>query len=130
MTLIIFIALALAGGVGAASRFLLDDLVRRRTRGSLPWATILINLTGSFILGLVTGLVTGGLLPSGWLLIAGTGFLGGYTTFSTASFETVRLLQQGKALLSLINSVGVIVATTALAGAGLAIGFVAASQGA
>lgn len=127
MTATIFTALAVAGGAGAACRFVLDDLVRRQTRGSLPWATILINLTGSMLLGLITGLVAGGLLPSALLLIAGTGFLGGYTTFSTASFETIRLLQQGKPLLSAINGIGVAVAATALAGAGLAIGMAAAA---
>ena len=125
MTPALFVALALAGGAGAASRFLVDGFLRRRTRGSLPWATIVINLTGSFCLGLFTGLVAGGLLPRPWLPVVGTGFLGGYTTFSTASFETVRLLQQGKPLLGALNGVGVLVATTALAGAGWGIGAVA-----
>lgn len=122
MTPVVFIALAFAGGVGAVCRLLLDGVVRSRTRGSLPLGTILINLTGSLSLGLVTGLAGSAALPESVQLIVGAGFLGGYTTFSTASFETVRLLQAGEILLSLINGLGVVVATTALAGAGLWIG--------
>jgi len=122
MTATEFMLLALAGGLGAASRFLLDGAIRSRGTGTLPWGTIVINLSGSFLLGLITGLVAAHTLPDGCLLIAGTGFLGGYTTFSTASFETVRLIQERKFAAATANGVGVLVAATAAAGLGLWLG--------
>lgn len=122
MTPALFALIALAGGAGAAVRLLLDGVIRSRVRGTLPWGTIVINLTGSFLLGLITGLVAAGLLQEEWRLIAGAGFLGGYTTFSTASFETVRLLQERKRLPAVLNGLGVLVAATAAAGAGLWLG--------
>jgi CrcB protein len=88
----------------------------------MPWGTITINLTGSFLLGLITGLATTHLLPESVHLIIGAGFLGGYTTFSTASFETIRLLQERKWVAGGLNGLGVLIAATALAALGLWIG--------
>lgn len=122
MSPLLFLAIALAGGLGSVCRLLLDGLVRGRTRGSFPWGTVVINLTGSFALGLVTGIASAHLLPPEWQLVIATGFLGGYTTFSTASYETVRLLQEGRWRASLVNGLGVIVVTTGLAACGLWIG--------
>lgn len=122
MTPLVFVLLAIAGGLGASSRLLLDGIIRSRSRGVLPWGTITINLTGSFLLGLVTGLAAAHLLPGAWQLVAGSGFLGGYTTFSTASFETVRLLQERKRLAALFNGLGTIIAATGVAGLGLWLG--------
>ncbi|MBN8882719.1 MAG: fluoride efflux transporter CrcB, partial [Salana multivorans] len=116
MTALSFVALALAGGIGAACRLLLDGVISSRRRGALPWGTIVINVTGSFLLGLVTGLATATVLPETWQLVVGTGFLGGYTTFSTASFETVRLVQERKHLAAVLTGLGTLVVTTALAG--------------
>lgn len=94
---------AVAGGLGAATRFAVDRAVARRNRFRLPLGTLAINLTGSFALGLLTGLLTGvaaGNLHAGTGTggtgaavagIVGTGFCGGYTTFSTASVEAARL---------------------------------------
>lgn len=125
MTTLVFLLLALAGGLGAASRLLLDAVIRSRSNATLPWATIIINLTGSFLLGLITGLMTSQVLPENWHLIVGSGFLGGYTTFSTGSFETVRLLQERKWIPALLNGLGVLVAATAAAGLGLWLGSLA-----
>lgn len=125
MSPLLFVSLAAAGGLGASSRLLLDGIIRSRTRGTLPWGTITINLTGSFLLGLVTGLVSGQVLPDAWQFIAGSGFLGGYTTFSTASFETVRLLQERKWVEAVLNGLGVVVAASAAAGLGMWIGSLA-----
>jgi CrcB protein len=119
MTPLIFALMALAGGLGAVGRLVLDGVVRSRTSGAVPWGTVLINLTGSFLLGLLTGMVGGHALPEAWLPILGTGFLGGYTTFSTASFETVRLLQQRRWTAGVVNGLGVLVTATAAAGLGL-----------
>ena len=122
MTPLIFALMAVAGGLGAVGRLMLDGVVRSRTSGAMPWGTVLINLTGSFLLGLLTGLVGGHVLPETWLPVLGTGFLGGYTTFSTASVETVRLLQQRRWVAGVVNGLGVLVTATAAAGLGLWIG--------
>lgn len=122
MTVLLFIALALAGGLGAASRMFLDGLIKSRIGGAIPWGTITINVSGSLVLGLLTGLASVQILPEAWHLIIGTGFLGGYTTFSTASFETVRLIQERRWMLSLTTGLGTLVLATAAAGLGLWLG--------
>ena len=121
MTPALFVLLAIAGGIGAVLRFMLDGAVRRAVGGRWPWGTALINVSGSFLLGLLTALAGRGLPPE-VLLVLGTGLLGGYTTFSTASAETVRLIQQGRAAASLVYGLGVLVASVAVALLGLALG--------
>ena len=111
----IVLLLALAGSAGAVVRFLVDGVVRGRTAGSFPWATLAINVTGSLALGLVWGVVADG---STWRLVLGTGFCGGYTTFSTASFETVRLVQQGRYRAAVLFGAGGLVACVLAAAAG------------
>jgi CrcB protein len=113
--------LGLAGGLGAGTRFVVDGLVRSRLRTALPVGTIAINITGSFLLGLVAGAVIVHAAPVELQAIAGTGFLGGYTTFSTASFETVRLIQSRRTGLALLNGIGTAIAAVAAAAAGLAL---------
>jgi len=113
------VLLALAGGIGAAVRFVVDGLIRQRIKTALPWGTILINVTGSFALGFLAGLVMRGQAPESVILVLGTGFLGGYTTFSTASLETIRLIQSGRTGLALINGVGSMAASVVSAGAGM-----------
>ncbi|WGP06794.1 fluoride efflux transporter CrcB [Bacillus subtilis] len=122
MTPLVFIALAAAGGLGASSRMLLDGLIKSRMSTALPWGTIIINVSGSLVLGLLTGLAGANLLPEAWHLVLGTGFLGGYTTFSTASFETVRLLQERRWVACLVNGPGTLVFATATAAIGLWLG--------
>jgi CrcB protein len=112
-----------AGGIGAALRLILDGLIRDHVRSSYPVATTVINITGSLLLGLLTGLASHQLLPHQWQLIAGTGLLGGYTTFSTASFETVRLIEDRRYIAAALNGVGMLITGTAAA----ALGFAAAS---
>ncbi len=122
MTPAVFIALALAGGIGAVARFVLDGAVRGRTAAAFPAGTVLINLTGSLALGLLAGLATAHAVPDDLRVVVGTGFLGGYTTFSTASVETIRLLQTRRAGLAALNAVAVLVAAVLLATLGLAVG--------
>lgn len=122
MTPLLFLAVAAAGGLGAAARFVLDGLIRGVTGSRLPWATMLINISGSLLLGLLTGLAAGLMLPEAWQLILGTGLLGGYTTFSTASFETVTLLRERRWTAAALNGLGVLVCSVAAAGAGLWLG--------
>jgi len=126
MTPLLFLAAAGAGGLGAATRFFVDGVVRARIRSSFPVGVMTINVSGSFLLGLLTGLALSHLVSSEWLLVLGTGFLGGYTTFSTASFETVRLLQTGRYRAALTNGFGMLVACVGLATLGLWLGTVVA----
>lgn len=122
MTPGLFIVVALAGGVGAVARFALDTGIRSRWATRMPWGTIAVNLTGSLLLGLLVGLAGGGVLAGEWQWALGTGFLGGYTTFSTASFETVRLLQKRAWTDAVLNALVQLAAATALAGLGLWVG--------
>ncbi len=113
---------ALAGGVGAVARFVLDGLVRSRVASSFPVGTVLVNVTGSFVLGFVTGMTLAHVVPEDLRLVVGTGFCGGYTTFSTASFETVRLVERRRVGLALLNGLGTVVATVCVAALGLWLG--------
>ena len=122
MTVLLVVAVGLAGGVGAVARLVLDGLLRARVRVAFPLGTTVINVTGSFLLGLVTGLALANGLPAEWRAVLGTGFLGGYTTFSTASFETVRLAQQRRYRAAAFNGVGMLLLALAAAGLGLWLG--------
>ncbi len=125
MTPLVFVALAAAGGVGAATRFVVDGAVKARIRGSYPVGTTVINVSGSLLLGLITGLALTHLLADDWRLVLGGGFLGGYTTFSTASFETVRLVQNRRRGAALANGLGMMIASVAAALLGLWLGSLA-----
>ena len=122
MSPLLFAAVSVAGGFGAVARFALDALLRPRLRGPLPGATIVINLTGSLVLGLLTGFAAAAVLPPVARAVAGIGFLGGYTTFSAASLESVRLAEAGERGPALVNTVLVPLAAVALAAAGAALG--------
>ncbi|MFJ4219022.1 fluoride efflux transporter CrcB [Curtobacterium luteum] len=120
------LVVAVGGGVGAALRFLLDGAVKARVSGTalgrFPLGTLVINVTGSFVLGLVTGLGQAGALPLPTVAVLGTGMMGGYTTFSTASVETVQLLRSGKSRLAVLNGLGMLVVSVGAAALGLLIG--------
>ncbi len=122
MTPVIFILLSLAGGVGAALRLLVDGLVRSRIKLTYPLGTTVINVSGSFLLGVITALTLSRVLPEGWHLVLGAGLMGGYTTFSTASFETVRLIQEHRYGAALANSLGMLIGAIGAAILGLWIG--------
>jgi len=122
VTIGIFLALALAGGAGAALRLLVDGLVRARTKLLYPVGTTIINVSGSLVLGLLTGFALGNALAIEWQLVLGTGLIGGYTTFSTASFESVRLVQQRRIGLALINGFGMLILAVAAAALGIWVG--------
>lgn len=116
---------ALAGGIGAGLRYLLDAAVMRRRHGRFPLGILVVNVTGSLALGLVVGLGSSIVSPEVATII-GTGLLGGYTTFSTVSVESVLLLQRGRRRAALGNLLGTLVLALAaavlgvLAGAALA----------
>jgi len=122
MTPVLFIGLAVAGGIGAVLRLLTDGAVRSKVKIAYPFGTTIINVSGSLILGVLTGLVLGHTVSVEWQLVLGTGMMGGYTTFSTASFETVRLLQDRRYVLALSNGVGMLVVSVAAAALGIWVG--------
>ena len=113
------LALALAGGLGAVARFVVDGLARDRWGERLPYGVLLVNVTGSLLLGLVVGLVLFRGAPDGLRLVVGTGFCGGYTTFSTASLDAVRLAQQGRPLAAAAYGAGTLLLTVLAGAAGL-----------
>lgn len=117
---------ALGGGMGAALRFAVDVAVTSRWRGRFPLAIFLVNVSGALALGVVLGLAGGGLVGGGSdgeaslpVALLGVGVLGGYTTFSTASYDTVRLLREGRVGMSLAYAVGTMLASAVAAAVGL-----------
>lgn len=111
MTLALFVVVALCGGLGAVLRYVLDSFISSRISGIVPWGTFTSNISGSLLLGFLTGLLAITDIDSAWLLAMGTGLLGGYTTFSTASFDTLRLLRAGRTLASLVYALGSLAAS-------------------
>ncbi|SDZ43562.1 fluoride efflux transporter FluC [Herbiconiux ginsengi] len=85
-------AIAVAGGLGAVARLVVGGAVQHWSRWKFPIGTAVLNVTGSFFLGLVMSAAATSLAPT-WLAIVGTGFLGGFTTFSTASVDTADLVR-------------------------------------
>jgi fluoride exporter len=101
VSLPLVLGIGLFGAVGAITRFLLDGLVSARASSIFPWGTLVVNLTGAFALGLVTGKLSGDAQ-----LLVGTGLLGGYTTFSTWMFESHRLGEDGRLRAGVVNLLG------------------------
>ena len=115
------LAVMAAGAVGALARFLVDGVVKHRRAPRFPWATVAINITGSLLLGILAGAVLAAGAPAALQQILGTGFCGGYTTFSTASFETVRLNEQRRSAAAALNAVGTLFGSVAACALGLAL---------
>ena len=117
------VAIAIAGALGALARYGLDGWVSRRASSAFPWGTFAINVTGSFLLGLLFVVMTERLRPDPWLRSAVTiGFLGAYTTFSTLSLETYRLAEDGAWGLAAANAVGSLAAGLGAVYAGVVLG--------
>jgi fluoride exporter len=106
---LVWTGVAVLGGLGALLRFALDGLVAERAGSEFPWGTFAVNVSGSFVLGLLVGAA----LHGDGLLLAGTAVLGSYTTFSTWILEAHRLGEEGELALALAN-----IAASLAAGAG------------
>ena len=88
------LTVGLAGAAGALARYLLDGAVQDRTAGVFPFGTLAVNVVGSLILGFLAGYVLGHTGGRTTKAVVGTGFCGALTTWSTASWETVRLVEE------------------------------------
>ncbi|MDO8964386.1 MAG: fluoride efflux transporter CrcB [Coriobacteriia bacterium] len=87
---------AAGGALGAAARWGLGGWVAERLGPGFPWHTAVVNVSGALLIGLLMGVTMGRASVSpDWRAFLGTGVLGGYTTFSTLAYETVRLIEQG-----------------------------------
>jgi CrcB protein len=113
--------IAIFGGFGAATRFVVDGLIRTRWSSTFPIGTVTINITGSLLMGFLTGAAAAGAVGGRGLEAATIGFCAGYTTFSTAMVETVRLVQGGDYRKAVLNALGTGVLVVAAVAAGLAL---------
>jgi CrcB protein len=95
---------ALGGALGASVRYLVDRTVQARHDSVFPWGTFVVNVAGSLLLGLVAG------LSGATYSLLGTGFCGALTTYSTFSYETLRLLEEGSRFYALTNVVATVLA--------------------
>ncbi|HEY4946617.1 MAG TPA: fluoride efflux transporter CrcB [Acidimicrobiales bacterium] len=118
----IIAGLMVAGALGAILRYLVDRTVQRRSGSDFPLGTLVINVTGSLVLGVLVGSALHHGVSTAWLTVCGTGLLGSYTTFSTFSFDTVRLLENGEWAPTAANVAVGLGAGVLAAAAGLALG--------
>jgi fluoride exporter len=119
--LLAWLCIASGGGIGALSRFALGGWIQARTVGDFPAGTLLVNLSGCLVFGLLYGWLGAGISQQLRGLLF-TGMLGGFTTFSTFGFETVNLLQRGQQGTALIYLAASIVGGLLAAWLGLTIG--------
>jgi fluoride exporter len=120
---------ALGGALGAVARYLVDFWVESRGISRIPLGTVIVNVTGSFGLGMLVG-VLGLTTAPGWLgTFLGAGFLAAYTTFSTWMFEAARLVQRRAYAAAALSLVGSIVAGVLAAAAGFALAFAILGEG-
>jgi CrcB protein len=104
------ILVLLGAAVGAPLRYLTDRAIQARHDTVFPWGTFTVNVIGSLILGLTSGAVLVGAGPDSLLLLLGVGFCGALTTYSTFSYETIRLIEDGAVFYAVANVVISVVA--------------------
>jgi CrcB protein len=112
---------ALGGAIGSAARYLVGALVANQFGPDFPWGTFIVNVSGSFLIGVILSFVGGGQLPAGARPFLAVGIMGGYTTFSTYSHETLQLIQGGEFGAATFNTLGQVV--TGLVGVYLGVVF-------
>jgi fluoride exporter len=97
--------IAAGGSLGAVARYGVATFVYHTTGETFPWGTFIVNLTGSFLIGLFIELFDTTVIPTAWRSFITIGFIGAYTTFSTYTLETVNLIRDGELRLALSNVV-------------------------
>jgi len=116
------VGIAVTGALGALARYALEGWISKRA-GAFPWGTFVVNITGAFLLGFLFTLLAERLTVSPWIRSSVTiGFLGAYTTFSTLSLETFRLIEDGAYLLGMANALGSLAAGLVAIYAGVVLG--------
>src|SRR3954447_3055903 len=119
--MIFAILVGVTAGLGAVCRYLVDQTVERQHGAVLPLGTFTVNISGSFLLGLITGLALHHGLSDGLTVTLSAGFCGGYTTWSTFAYESLALTQEGAALAAAANVVVSVTVGLLAAAAGLAL---------
>ncbi|WP_069771609.1 MULTISPECIES: fluoride efflux transporter CrcB [unclassified Streptomyces] len=114
-----WLVVVVGGMIGAPLRYLTDRTVQSRHDSVFPWGTFVVNVAGCLVLGTLTG--AGGVAPD-LRLFLGTGLCGALTTYSTFSYETLRLTETGAGLYAAANAVASVVAGLGAASAGVALG--------
>jgi CrcB protein len=100
----------IGGAAGSLARYLASVAIMNRTGGRFPFGTALVNITGSFLIGLIMTILTErSLVNPNWRLLLVTGFLGGYTTFSSFEWETFGLVRDNEAWLGFLNIAGSVI---------------------
>jgi CrcB protein len=117
-----FFFVCLGAALGAPARYLTDRAVQTRHDTVLPWGTLIVNVVGSLVLGLLSGVADVHRVPPSVLLAVGTGFCGALTTYSTFSYETLGLYEAGARLYAALNVVLSLAAGLGAALVGLGIG--------
>lgn len=117
----ILVGIMIAGGAGALARYLVDIAVTSKLGHVFPWGTLVINVSGSAVLGFLTGLALYQGMPNAPEAILGSGFCGGYTTFSTHMVDTVKLGESGNLRGAGVNVLMTLLLATGAAGAGMAL---------
>jgi len=92
----ILIAIGSGSFIGAVSRYLLSQLIHTKLTREFPWGTLIVNIVGCFLIGLIFGLSDRANLSQEWRLFLATGLLGGFTTYSAFSYETMSMLREGQ----------------------------------
>ena len=116
------VLVALAAGVGSVARYVVDVAVQQRWRGTFPVGTIVVNLSGSVLAGLLAGLSLHHGLSARPTTVLAVGFAGGYTTFSTLIWESLALGEVGARAEAVTNVVGSLALGLAAGAAGLGLG--------
>lgn len=119
----VYLAIAIGGAIGATLRHGINESLLHLCGRAFPFGTLLVNILGSFVIGLLYALVLSGHLAANpWRIFIGVGILGALTTFSTFSLDTVLLLQQGHLAKALLNVVGNLVLCLTLTWLGMKLG--------
>ena len=106
-----FVWIGVAGSLGAVSRYWLDGVVSRWATGAFPWGTFVVNISGCFVIGFLSAVLTGKFLAQPALRTAVlVGFVGAYTTFSTFAYQSFQLARGGAVALAFANLAGSVLA--------------------
>ena len=98
----ILLAIGAGSFIGGIFRYLLSQFIQAKFLSAFPYGTLVVNIIGCFLIGLVFGLADRGNLAQEWRLILATGFIGGFTTFSAFSNETVSMLRDGQLVYAMV----------------------------